>query len=208
MVLKLNSTDPEEREEGPEDREFSVAETGPGETGGTSFKTAAEAGAREPETGAREPETGAREPETDAREPETGAQQADGPPADTGALESADGSGPPGEPSSAIMADISVAMRELADSSQRYHSRAEQREGVIDLLRTSSTGCAAENAAACCARCSRTCAGCAATCSPRRPRCPHDFDAAKAATLLRSYAETIELTLESNGVVTFVARRR
>jgi molecular chaperone GrpE (heat shock protein) len=32
---------------------------------------------------------------------------------------------------------------------------------------------------------------------------PTDFDAAKAADLLRSYAETIELTLESNGVVTY-----
>jgi molecular chaperone GrpE (heat shock protein) len=32
---------------------------------------------------------------------------------------------------------------------------------------------------------------------------PADFDAAKGASLLRSYAETLELTLESNGVTTY-----
>jgi molecular chaperone GrpE len=194
VVLKLNSTDPEEREEGREDREFGVAETGPGETGpgetgSTSSQTTAEAGAHEPEAG--------------AREPEAGAQEAEVLPVDTGTLESADGPGPPGEPSSASMAEISVAMRELADSSQRYHARAEQREAVIDHLRDEvdrlrrgeRRGLLRPLLADIC-RLRDDLLKQAAT-------LPAEFDATKAAALLRSYAETIEITLESSGVITY-----
>ncbi len=182
MVLKLNSTDPEEREEGREDREFGVAETGPGETGETNFQTTAEA---------------------DAHEPEAGAREAKGLPADPGTLESAGGSGPPGEPSPAFMAEISVAMREFADSSQRYHARAEQREAVIDHLRDEvdrlrrgeRRGLLRPLLADMC-RLRDDLLKQAAT-------LPAEFDAAKAAALLQSYAETIEITLESNGVITY-----
>jgi molecular chaperone GrpE len=99
--------------------------------------------------------------------------------------------------------DVSAAIRELADSSQRYHARAEQREAVIDHLREEverlrqgeRRGLLRPVLADLC-RLRDDLLKQAAT-------LPGDFDVAKAADLLRSYAETIELTLESNGVVTF-----
>ena len=36
----------------------------------------------------------------------------------------------------ALLTEISATLREVADQSGRYHTRAEQRESVIDLLRT------------------------------------------------------------------------
>src|SRR5690349_2190260 len=36
----------------------------------------------------------------------------------------------------ALLAEIAVAVREISDASDRYHARAEQREGVIDYLRS------------------------------------------------------------------------
>jgi molecular chaperone GrpE len=192
VVLKLNSTDPEEREEGQENRELDVTETGPGETAGPSFQATAEAGA---------PDSGAGARETEGLPADVGA--ADAGAADAGTLESADGSAPPGEPSPALTAEISVAVRELADSSQRYHARAEQREAVIDHLRDEvdrlrrgeRRGLLRPLLADMC-RLRDDLLKQAAT-------LPAEFDAAKAAALLQSYAETIEITLESNGVITY-----
>lgn len=98
---------------------------------------------------------------------------------------------------------IERATRELADASSRYHTRAQQREGVIDHLRSEvetlrqgeRRGLLRPVLAEMC-RLRDDLAKQAATLPP-------DFDALKAAELLRSYAETIELTLEDNGVVTF-----
>jgi molecular chaperone GrpE len=107
--------------------------------------------------------------------------------------------GPP-EPS---MTEISAAVRELASSAARYHDRAAQREGVIDYLRSEvellrrgerrgllrsllADMCRLRNDLL------RQASG-----------LPADYDAEKAAELLLSYAESIELTLESNGVVTY-----
>jgi hypothetical protein len=107
-------------------------------------------------------------------------------------------------PAESLLAEISATVREAADLSQRYHARAEQREGVIDFLRSElevlrrgeRRGLLRPVLADLCRLRGDLLSQAAVL--------PTDFDAAKAAGLLRSYAETIELTLESNGVVTYV----
>ena len=101
------------------------------------------------------------------------------------------------------LAEIAVRVREIASASDRYHARAEQREGVIDYLRSEldllrrgeRRGVLRPVLAELC-RLRNDLLKQAGT-------LPADFGADKAADLLRSYAETIELTLESNGVVTY-----
>ena len=107
------------------------------------------------------------------------------------------------EPPELTMTEISAAVRELASSAGRYHDRATQREGVIDHLRSEvellrrgerrgllrpllTDMCRLRNDLL------RQASG-----------LPADYDAEKAAELLLSYAESIQLTLESNGVVTY-----
>jgi molecular chaperone GrpE len=106
-------------------------------------------------------------------------------------------------PESRVMSEISGALRDLADSSQHYHARAEQREGVIDHLRSEvevlrrgerrgllrpvlTDMCRLRN-----------------DLLRQAAELPADYDAAKAAELLLSYAESIQLTLESNGVIAY-----
>jgi molecular chaperone GrpE len=108
------------------------------------------------------------------------------------------------DPARALLTEISATVREVADLAKRYHDRAEQREGVIDLLRSElevlrrgeRRGLLRPVLADMCRLRGDLLSQAAAL--------PADFDAARAADLLRSYAETIALTLESNGVVTFV----
>jgi len=103
----------------------------------------------------------------------------------------------------ALLTEISATLRVVADQSGRYHTRAEQRESVIDLLRTElevlrrgeRRGLLRPLLADLCRLRGDLLSQSAAL--------PADFDAGKAADLLRSYAETIELTLDSNGVVTY-----
>jgi hypothetical protein len=102
-----------------------------------------------------------------------------------------------------VLATIAEDVERLADSSERYHARAEQREGVIDHLRsevdTLRRGerrvllrpllveiCRLRN-----------------DLLRQADGLPADFDAERARALLRSYAESIELALEDNGVATF-----
>jgi molecular chaperone GrpE (heat shock protein) len=102
-----------------------------------------------------------------------------------------------------LLTEISATLSEVADQSKRYHTRAEQRESVIDLLRSElevlrrgeRRGLLRPLLADLCRLRGDLLSQSAAL--------PADFDAVKAADLLRSYAETIELTLDSNGVVTF-----
>lgn len=133
-----------------------------------------------------------------------GATEAVGPePGDPGAEDP--GAGVPDDElaSAALLASVAAAVREIADAADRYHTRAEQREGVIDHLRSEleslrqgeRRGLLRPVLADMC-RLRDDLLKQAAT-------LPGDFDAAKATELLRSYAETIELTLESNGVVTY-----
>jgi molecular chaperone GrpE len=106
--------------------------------------------------------------------------------------------------SEALLAEIALRTREIADAADRYHVRAEQREGVIDHLRSEldllrrgeRRGLLRPVLAELC-RLRDDLLKQAAT-------LPADFGPGKAADLLRSYAETIELALESNGVVTYV----
>ena len=102
-----------------------------------------------------------------------------------------------------LLTEISVAVRQLADSSDRYHLRAEQREAVIDhqrdevdrLRRGERRGLLRPLLVE--------------TCRLRNDLLrqagdlPADFDADRAALLLRSYAESVEITLENSGVRTF-----
>jgi hypothetical protein len=108
-----------------------------------------------------------------------------------------------GADSAALLRMISAAVRQLADSSKRYHLRAEQREAVIDhqrdevdrLRRGERRGLLRPLLVE--------------TCRLRNDllrqagELPADFDAERAALLLRSYAESIEITLENSGVRTF-----
>jgi molecular chaperone GrpE len=117
--------------------------------------------------------------------------------------EAAAGAGADGDETAALLTEISAAVREVADLSRRYHTRAEQREGVVDFLRSEldmlrrgeRRGLLRPVLAELCRLRDDLLSQATAL--------PADFDAAKAAGLLRSYAETIELTLESNGVVTY-----
>jgi molecular chaperone GrpE (heat shock protein) len=114
------------------------------------------------------------------------------------------GAGPAAEArDEALLMEIRAAVRELADSSERYHTRAEQREGVIDHLRDEVDRlrrgerrgllrpllvdvCRLRN-----------------DLLRQADGLPDDYDVEQAARLLRSYAESVELTLESCGVVAF-----
>jgi molecular chaperone GrpE len=101
------------------------------------------------------------------------------------------------------LTEAAAAVRELTISVERYHDRAVQRESVIDYLRAEleflrrgerrgllrpllADMCRLRNDLL------RNAAGSLA-----------DEDAGKVAELLLSYAESVQLTLESNGVVTY-----
>ncbi len=107
------------------------------------------------------------------------------------------------ESKDALIARIDVALQGLADSSDRYHARAQQREGVIDHLRSEvellrrgeRRGLLRPLLADMCRLRDDL--------MRQAADLPDDFDAERAALLLRSYAESIDLTLESNGVVSY-----
>jgi molecular chaperone GrpE len=116
----------------------------------------------------------------------------------------ADSSPDPEAPTAeALLTAIAATRSTVEDQSRRYHTRAEQRESVIDLLRSElemlrrgeRRGLLRPLLADLCRLRGDLLSQSAAL--------PADFDAVKAADLLRSYAETIELTLDSNGVVTY-----
>jgi molecular chaperone GrpE (heat shock protein) len=117
-----------------------------------------------------------------------------------------DGAGPTAgaaAPEQARLDELTATVREVADLSRRYHARAEQREGVIDLLRSEvevlRRGERRELLRPILADLCRLRGDLLA----QAASLPPDFDAAKAADLLASYAETVEQTLESNGVVAY-----
>lgn len=101
------------------------------------------------------------------------------------------------------LAELSVAVRELAGAGERYHDRAAQREGVIDYLRAEletlrrgeRRGLLRPLLTEMC-RLRNDLLRQAATLPP-------DYDADQAAKLLISFAETVELTLENNGVESY-----
>lgn len=102
-----------------------------------------------------------------------------------------------------LLTELSVTVREIAGASERYHARAEQREGVIDFLRSELETLRQGERRGLLRPVFTELARLREDLLKQAATLPADFDAAKAADLLRSYAETIELTLESNGVVTY-----
>jgi molecular chaperone GrpE len=99
--------------------------------------------------------------------------------------------------------EAAEALRRLADSAERYHDRAQQREGVIDYLhaelellrRGERRGLLRPLLTQMCRL--------HADLTRQAAFLPPDFDAAKAVRLLQSYAETLEEALGDNGVVTY-----
>jgi molecular chaperone GrpE len=111
----------------------------------------------------------------------------------------------PGEAASYgdLLGQLHLAVRELAGQAERYHARAEQREAVIDHLRSEVERlrrgerrgvlrpvlvevCRLRN-----------------DLLRQSEELPGDFDAERARLLLRSYAESAELALEGSGVITY-----
>lgn len=125
-------------------------------------------------------------------------------PADAAASGAVPPSGPDGQDTAgAVLAGISADIQRLLVASERYHARAEQREGVIDHLR---------------AEVERLRRGerrgllrplLAEMCRLRddllrqAEDLPGEFDAERARLLLRSYADSVMVALEDNGVVAF-----
>lgn len=110
--------------------------------------------------------------------------------------------GPAGA-TTALLADISVSLKELAGSAERYHTRAEQREAVIDhqrdevdrLRRGERRGLLRPLLVEICRLRNDL--------LRQAGELPAGFGAERAALLLQSYAESIDLTLENSGVRTF-----
>lgn len=102
-----------------------------------------------------------------------------------------------------VITRIAASVRELADSAGRYHARAEQREHVIDHLRTEVDRLRRGE------RRSLLRPLLVEICQLRNDllrqagELPPDFDAGRATLLLKSYAESVELALEHHGVVSF-----
>jgi molecular chaperone GrpE len=106
-------------------------------------------------------------------------------------------------PAEPTLAELSAAVRELAGAAERYHDRAAQREGVIDYLRSEletlrrgeRRGMLRPLLTEMC-RLRNDLLRQAATLPPV-------YDAEQAAKLLASFAETVDLTLENNGVASY-----
>jgi molecular chaperone GrpE len=113
------------------------------------------------------------------------------------------GDGQAGGGEAALLAEISRAVHELAEATDRYHARAEQRESVIDHLHAETDRlrrgerrgllrpllvemCRLRN-----------------DLLRQASDLPADFNADRARVLLCSFADSVELALEESGVVTF-----
>lgn len=102
-----------------------------------------------------------------------------------------------------LLDHIAAAVDEIAGSADRYHDRAQQREGVIDYLRSEldllrrgeRRGLLRPLLADMCRMRNDL--------LRQADTLPSDFDAERARKLLGSYADDLELTLDSNGVTTY-----
>ena len=98
---------------------------------------------------------------------------------------------------------IAAAVRQLASSAERYHDRAQQREGVIDYLRSELELLRRGERRGLLRPLLTQMCRLHADLVRQAESLPPDFDAAKAVRLLQSYAETLGEALEDNGVVTY-----
>jgi molecular chaperone GrpE len=129
--------------------------------------------------------------------PETGEPApADPAPADSAASGSSAAGGE-------VLAGIAASVRDLADSAGRYHTRAEQRENVIDHLRAELDRLRRGERRALLRPLLVEICQLRNDLLRQAGELPEDFDAGRAALLLKSYAESVELALEHNGVVSF-----
>jgi molecular chaperone GrpE len=102
-----------------------------------------------------------------------------------------------------LLAALAADVREMAGESERYHVRAQQREAVIDhlhaeverLRRGERRGLMRPLLIEICRLRDDLLRQAGAL--------PEDYSPAQAGVLLRSYAESVELALESNGVTAF-----
>jgi molecular chaperone GrpE (heat shock protein) len=99
--------------------------------------------------------------------------------------------------------EAAEALRRLADSAERYHDRAQQREGVIDYLRAELELLRRGERRGLLRPLLTQMCRLHADLTRQAATLPSDFDAAKAVRLLQSYAETLEEALGDNGVVTY-----
>jgi molecular chaperone GrpE len=106
-------------------------------------------------------------------------------------------------PAEALLTEIAASVRQVAELSQRYHARAEQREGVIDFLSSELADLRQGERRGVLRPVLAELCRLRDDLLSQANTLPEDFDAAGAARLLRSYAETVELTLDNNGVVTY-----
>lgn len=95
------------------------------------------------------------------------------------------------------------ALRRLAAAAERYHDRAQQREGVIDYLRAELELLRRGERRGLLRPLLTQMCRLHADLTRQAATLPSDFDAAKAVRLLQSYAETLEEALGDNGVVTY-----
>lgn len=100
-------------------------------------------------------------------------------------------------------AELAAAVHRLADTAERYHDRAQQREGVIDYLRSELELLRRGERRGLLRPLLTQMARLHADLVRQAATLPPDFDSAKAVRLLESYAETLGEALEDNGVVTY-----
>lgn len=103
----------------------------------------------------------------------------------------------------ALLTGISAGVTQLADSSERYHARAAQREGVIDHLRSEVEMLRRGERRALLRPLLVEICRLRDDLLRQAEDLPGDFDAERARLLLRSYADSVELALENSGVVIF-----
>jgi hypothetical protein len=108
-----------------------------------------------------------------------------------------------GDQAAALLAGISEGVTQLANSSERYHARAEQREGVIDHLRSEVEKLRRGERRALLRPLLVEICRLRDDLLRQAEDLPGDFDTERARLLLRSYADSVELALENSGVVTF-----
>jgi molecular chaperone GrpE (heat shock protein) len=125
--------------------------------------------------------------------------------ADHSELPDADGASPDAGTASTGQSDsdIAAAIHRLADSAENYHDRAQQREGVIDYLRSELELLRRGERRGLLRPLLTQMCRLHADLVRQVATLPPDFDAAKAVRLLQSYAETLGEALEDNGVVAY-----
>lgn len=109
----------------------------------------------------------------------------------------------PPDHSDALLVTICEGLERLAASAELYHARAEQREGVIDHLHDEVDRLRRGERRGLLRPLLVELGRLRNDLLRQAEDLPGDFDADRARLLLRSYAESVELTLEDGGVTTF-----